>query len=245
MTNIAGRFPRITHVSLMTLLFCSMALVACAERKRDCPPHTGTNDEAASGLRAEDKVEFEIPETHPITFSGVSVMFGPQSIPRKGDFTVSGGTLISKLGYLKKQATFGAWDYIYSDSSKSKIIGWGPCLTSGEVLVSDLCSGHASADRYAENFFEAQDFGQYHTLIRVDPSRGHKLCLHLGPEVTGGEYSLTLEEINAGDILNITYSASYRGRISEDDLSVRYPGTIVQFRDIRLIRKTDGWYEKP
>ncbi len=93
-----------------------------------------------------------------------------------GEFNVSQGKLFSIVGSIYKEATFSDWTYVFAADGK-KVIGWGACLTSGEVIVSNIFTKEVPSDVSVKNSFIAESFGDQYTLIKLDPSKDHKLCI--------------------------------------------------------------------
>lgn len=91
--------------------------------------------------------------------------------------SISGGALVSKVGEVEKKAIFRDWDFLYEDSAFTKpMTKWGPCLTSGQLLVERSAFTNSAEGVFARNFFVAESFGDRYVLITLDPAKGHRLC---------------------------------------------------------------------
>jgi len=205
------------------------------------PPKTGKYDKEAMQIAAGTKSKIEIPEGNPVIYDGIEETMGGSFVPKKGNFRVKSGQLKSGIGPLEKSADFTSWEYIYKDSTKKEIIGWGPCVTGGEVLVSNIFIKSVPADRYVENIFEAEDYGNDCTLIKLDPAKGHKLCLFLDLRLP---YSVNGLEKSVMD-------GKLSGRCAEDkspdDILIStagYIGTKAEIQGVLYERKSKGWIKK-
>jgi len=212
--------------------------------KMECPPRTGENDQIASTLTQSDTLSHSISQNESVQYSGFLTLNGRTPIPAQSSINVSGGVFVSKVGIVEKKARFGSWDYIYTDSSCSTVVGYGPCLTEGDVIVSALCESHPPRDRFVENSFEAVDFGQSLTLIHLDAAKGHRLCLMLGSSYfdDGRRWF--------GTATKAIHSAQIYGRCDQTEgeyvnvLTAHYAGARVLLHGVSLERRIDGWYGK-
>ena len=162
-------------------------------------------------------------------------------MPKEGEFEVKEGKLVSKLGDIEKRATFGSWAYVYSGPDKKKVVGWGPCLTSGEVLVPHIFVAGPPRDELVENSFLAEDFGTAYTLIKLDSSQKHRLCVLYRPPQPKGIMMIGR--------MGLSGKAEVGGKctISEKEDSffvstATYVGTTAAIGGASLYRKIDRWY---
>jgi len=169
------------HRAAIALLVAALTLTGCGGRSGagdvTWPPRSHKNDQEASQIPADAKVGYNIPRSDPMTQQGTGGIdtYG-NFVPREG-FEITGGSLISTVGPVKRTAKFGSWAWVYKDAAKAKKHGWGPCLTSGEIIVakSDLLS--PAMQGLGDNRFEVEDLGDRYFIIRLDPAKGHRLCI--------------------------------------------------------------------
>jgi hypothetical protein len=98
----------------------------------------------------------------------------------KKSLVVDGGTLVSELGPVRKTAKWGDWAEVWKDSSRSVRVGWGYCVTSGEIMLPRSVFEAPPPDKFVQNAFEIEPFGDGNVLIRLDPAKGHRLCFFEG-----------------------------------------------------------------
>lgn len=236
---------------LVVAVICLLALFGCEKQEEpatassvkqlEWPPRTGRNDQSAASIMQDAQLTLEIPETAKVKYSGAQEPVGGNFAPVVGGFDVSGGTLFSKVGPIQKEATFHAWAYVYSDGEKKEVVGWGPCLTSGEIIVSNIFTQDVPSNFMVENSFDAEDFGPRYTLITLDPSKGHRLCIWLKLPDTGMRVSGGITKLGSGEV---------GGKVADsidstDDLlfnTAGYIGTTATFGDKKFLRQKDGWY---
>lgn len=231
-------------ISVLALCGCGkeeQPATASSAKQIEWPPRTGRNDQSAASIMQDAQLTLEIPETAKVKYSGAQEPVGGNFAPVVGRFDVSGGTLVSKVGPIQKEATFHAWAYVYSDGKEKEVVGWGPCLTSGEIIVSNSVMQDVPSHFMVENSFDAEDFGPRYTLITLDPSKGHRLCIWLKVPDTGMRVSGGLTKFCSGELGGKV--ADSMG--STDDLlfnTAGYIGTTVTFGDNKFLRQKDGWY---
>jgi len=233
-----------------------LALLGCSERgkngtsesnfsetKIEWPPRTARIDNSASSIMPNAQLKLEIPKTALVKYSGAEESVGGIFVPIAGRFDVSEGKLVSKVGPIEKEASFKAWGYVYSHGKNKEVIGWGPCLTSGELIVSNIFIKSVPSDRMVENSFNAEDFGPNYTLIKLEPSKGHRLCIWIKEQDSGMRISPSKAVTKFG-------SGEIGGKCTEsidstDDLlfiTAGYIGTTATFGDKKFVRQQDGWY---
>ena len=151
-----------------------------------------------------------------------------------------GGELTSALGPIHRKARFGTWTLFHADETRQEIVGWGPCLTDGEVIVPNVFLAEASPRRWVPNSFEAEDLGEYHSLVRLDEARGDKLCLGYRP-ADGSSYRGNLKATGS---LNLSGQVDPLATSSDRLLfgTAGGVGSRVRFGEHLLVRRTDGWY---
>jgi hypothetical protein len=144
-------------------------------------PKTTKHDAEIAQIPPNAEIGFSIPKDEPL--DAESVGFGMRVDPYgnmtpvdKGSYVVKGGALVSKLGSIEKKAKWGDWDFVYEDASHTKKAGWGPSLTSGEILLPRKWFLDPPTDRFVQNSFEIESFGDDYVLIHLDPTKGHRLC---------------------------------------------------------------------
>lgn len=152
---------------------------ACSKKEEPWPPRNGKHDAEAETITPGSEVELSIPKDAPVTSRGIETIIAGKFMPAKGSYEITGGEFISKLDRFIKTATFSTWTYIYKDPIKKEISGWGPCLTSGEVLLPNIFLLEGPKDQFIENSFEVVDFGRDFSLVKLDPLKGHRLCVQL------------------------------------------------------------------
>jgi hypothetical protein len=147
-------------------------------------PRTDKYSSEASKISAAADLLYIIPKKSPLrsTGSGGIDSYG-NFVPRtdKQSLMVFGGTLASRVGITNveasREASFGSWDFIYADTGKSNVVGWGYSLTNGEVIVSREQFRRAPTNRVVFNRFEIETFGDKYLIIRLDPRKRDSLCL--------------------------------------------------------------------
>ncbi len=96
-------------------------------------------------------------------------------MPVKG-YVVS-GELKTSLGLITKKAKFGSWQYVYTDSSKAKIIDYATCVVSGEmILPMDFIAMPFPANGHVDNKFTAKLLNDSSVLLTFTSSKTDKLC---------------------------------------------------------------------
>ena len=143
-------------------------------------PMTPTHDEEVSKIPKDAAINFSIPENEPVrTDSGGGwggISSSGEFVPRdKKSYFVRGGALVSMVGPVKRKAKWGDWDFVYADADLKQHAGWGNALTSGELILPRNQFLNIPADKFVQNSFEIESFGDRFVLIRLDPAKGHKL----------------------------------------------------------------------
>jgi hypothetical protein len=144
-------------------------------------PKTTKHDAEVAQIPKGAEVGFSIPKDEPL--DAESVDYGMKIDPYgnltpidKKSYIVKGGAFVSKLGPIEKKAKWGDWDFVYEDVSHTKKVGWGECLTSGEILLPRNWCEEAPTNFIVQNSFEIESFGEDYVLIHLDPTKGHRLC---------------------------------------------------------------------
>jgi hypothetical protein len=186
-------------------------------------------------------------------------------MPVQGDFKVEGGVLVSRLGAIEKRAKFAAWTPLYTSagSASSAPMGWGPCLTEGEVLLPNVFLAEAPAESQVTNRFEAEDFGEGYTLIRLLPAQKHSLCVWFREPRRGQAFFGRLGQNGTAKVMGSLENCELRADYSvyrldegmagmmrvdagkEDPMltiTASFAGTEVTMGKWTLARKADGWY---
>ncbi len=135
----------------------------------------------ASAIPKDAQVSYSIPQDDPLDvkseggWGGIDT-YGNFLPTDKKSYSVKGGTLVSSVGAIQRKAKFGDWDIVYSDSQRTKRVGWGHCLTSGEILMPRIAFGDPPNNMHVQNSFEVATFGDAMVLIQLDPAKQHRLC---------------------------------------------------------------------
>lgn len=148
------------------------------------PPRTSKHDIEAARLPANTQVMLEFSKTDPLKQEGMTdIDENFNTTPQEGSYRVS-GTIISKIGTIQKEARITDWTFIrrYPQNEKTKV--WGYYVTSGEMLIPKSSLMKASPEMQVSNLFECEDFGENFILIKLDPAKGHKLCLLVARGIT-------------------------------------------------------------
>ena len=134
------------------------------------PPRSGRHDAAAASIPpdAKARITMYVEET------------GDRILGSDGRFwPVEGssaeGTCTTRAGEIEKTAKASRVGFVYADASKAKKVGYAVVLTEGEMIVPIELFAKPPKDRYVENSYACEDFGDRHLLIRLDPARGHGL----------------------------------------------------------------------
>lgn len=143
-------------------------------------PASAANSAEVAAIPAGANLALFIPETQPRKTHSEA----PGGIDENLNFVptvrrslvVDGGALVSKLGPITKNAHWGDWNEAWSDPSHKSRFGWGYCVTAGEVILPRSAFEHQPSNRYAQNAYEIQPFGDKFVLIRLDPAKAHRLC---------------------------------------------------------------------
>jgi ankyrin repeat protein len=143
-------------------------------------PGTGKHDSEVALIPKDSPVQFSIPENEPLkTDSGGGwggISSDGEFVPRdKKSYFVRGGALVSKVGPVERKAKWGDWDFVYSDAELKKHAAWGNALTSGELILPRIVFLNVPTNKFVQNSFEIESFGNRFVLIRLDPAKGHKL----------------------------------------------------------------------
>ncbi len=142
------------------------------------PINTGRYDSLAATLPpVSGSLYGGIPKENPLKSKGNQVLGRDGNFwPQEGKYFITGGVFFSQIGSLRKEAQFHNWMIYYQDSSRQKPAGWCPCLTQGELIFPRKgLSG--KSEHYFDNYYEATDLGDSLVLIRLDSTRGHRICV--------------------------------------------------------------------
>ncbi|HEY0685594.1 MAG TPA: hypothetical protein VGD45_24865 [Steroidobacter sp.] len=199
----------------------ALTICGCADKLQDAPldkwswlPRSTTHDEEASAIPKDAAVFYQIPKDDPLKAKSggeTDTGGGWGRIDTQGNFVptdkqsyvVQGGTLISSLGTIQKHAKYGDWDVVYANVERTERVGWGHCLTSGEILMPRNAFGEPPASMFVQNSFAVETFGADFVLIRMDPAKKHKLCFM---------------QTGSSDVSTVSYigtSAEVEGRVLE------------------------------
>lgn len=211
------------------------------------PPRTHRLDSDASAVPSSAKLTLEIDPAAPLRWSGDMETQGGRFIPVQDAFTIQGGTLISRLGAVEKRATFSAWLPIQESSESNSVIGWGPCLTEGEVLLPNIFLQEVPKEGHVGNSFEAEDFRDGYTLIRLKPDKKHRLCVWFRKPTRGMVFFGSMRSSGTAKISGACDPLAGPSAEPEDKAPVLYCtagciGGEVQFGAWTFARKSDGWY---
>jgi len=142
------------------------------------PPQTGKNDSLFATIPSDAELNISIPEDDPINFSGTEELGSDgKFLPRKGSYFITGGSLVTELGQIKKIAKFNGWDYVYNDEKHKDIYHWGPCLVHGELLIPSKLFSNQTSDLFVNNYYECEDFGEKYILVKLDSTKNHKIVV--------------------------------------------------------------------
>lgn len=149
-------------------------------------PTTAKHNEEIAQIQKDFSISFSIPPNEPLKtdsgggWGGVSAT--GEFVPKdKNSYFVRGGSLVSKVGPVERKAKWGDWDFVYTDAGLKQHAGWGNALTSGELILPRELFLNIPTDKFVQNSFEIESFGERFVLIRLDPAKGHKLVfLKLG-----------------------------------------------------------------
>ena len=152
------------------------------------PPSSAHAAELAT-IPAGAALALTIPKDHPISTHSEA----PGGIDSQLNFVptvkksliVDGGSLISQLGPVKKTAQWGDWGVVWSDAQHNSRAGWGYCLTAGDLILPRPAFEHPPGDRFAQNFFTIEPYGDHYVLLHFNPARGQRVCW-LGSPFSGG-----------------------------------------------------------
>lgn len=174
-------------------------------------------------LPAEDTEKFKNAKYkfHPMTIRGK----GPEKTIKnsKGNFVfmpvkgyVVSGEVTTSLGAVSKKAKLGSWQYIYTDNSKQKIVDYGTCVNSGEIILPvDSFRSALPGDGYINNKFTARLIDNKYVLLSFLDDQEDALCFVL---LMGG---LTVAN------------------------SINYNGTVVLTSKGKFTRINDKWVFSP
>ena len=82
---------------------------------------------------------------------------------------------MSKVGPVKRKAKWGDWDFVYAGADLKQRAGWGNALTSGELILPRNQFLNIPTDKFVQNSFEIESFGDRFVLIRLHLAKGNKL----------------------------------------------------------------------
>jgi hypothetical protein len=160
-------------------LLVSISL-GCAEKgsRVQWPPRSGEHDTEAASIPDQAQPQIGVPRDDPISYSGMQTP-GPdgQFWPLRGSFMITGGSYQCKVADIEKRAKLTDWAYVYKDDTRTEKAGWAICATSGQMLLPKALFLNPREGLYAENHYVAEDFGEKYILVRLDPAKGHRVCI--------------------------------------------------------------------
>jgi len=180
-------------------------------------PPSDTHDPDLDKVPLGAEVRFYVPAEAPLTTHCVACKIDTNlnAVPTvKGSLVVDGGALVSQLGSISVTARWGDWDIVWADHARTARVGWGYCLTSGNIILPREVFENPPPDRFVQNAFQIEPFGLGNVLIGLDPAKGNRLCFLGNPPTAGSMGSPTAGWIGS--------KAEVNGRVLE--------------------RKADGWY---
>jgi len=86
------------------------------------------------------------------------------------------GEFYSNLGSLKVKATFNKWKKIMSNDGMT-VYGWGPILTSGEVIVDKKGLRDISKNSVFDNSYSLSAVNDNYVMIKIDSLKNEQLLL--------------------------------------------------------------------
>lgn len=108
----------------------------------------------------------------------------------------------------------GDWQYVKSTSGET--LGWGPDLVDGKnVIPVNIFMVERVPDVQVENFFVVEDYGSDYTLVALDKTKEHRLCMAYG--------GLSAEGVQI-------------------QTTAMFPGTRAQVGENVYELRRDGWY---
>lgn len=227
------------------------------------PPRTHSRDSEAAAVASSATLVLEIDPCDPIQWSGKQESNGGHFMPVQGEFIVGGGVLVSRLGSTVKRAKFTEWSPIYKSDVADVPIGWGPCLTEGEILLPNIFLQDGRAGCQVANRFEAEDFGDSYTLVHLRPDQKHSVCIWFREPRRGQRFFGRLGQEGTARLRGLFESCElqtdyrlYRldqglagvqmvGSQAEDPMltmTTGFVGTEVTMGKWTFARKADGWY---
>jgi hypothetical protein len=178
--------PRcIAKISLI-LSFIGLLLTACKEPTQNIvwPPRTHVHDQEAAKIpMLANGIVMRTPRK--ITWSG------PGTFDADGNLTpgpgFQGSTLVSSIGPIERRASLRGEAMVILDTTKKKLIQRADlCLFLGEVLITKDQLLNRGESGYVENRFSVEDFGDNLFIVKLDPSKKHRLCILPDGTVTAG-----------------------------------------------------------
>jgi hypothetical protein len=111
-------------------------------------------------------------------------------------------------------ANIGDWQY--EKSVDGETLGWGPNLVDGkQVIPMNIFMVELVPDVQVDNFFVVEDYGSDYTLVALDKTKEHRLCLaYNGITAEGAQIQTT----------------------------AMFPGTRAQVGENVYELRRDGWY---
>lgn len=160
-------------------------------------PTTSANDAVAAKIPPNARLSFRVPKDDPLKFDASGGGWGNAKIDTLGRITpteptdkksykVTGGTLVSSLGAIEKRAKYGDWEFAFEDAARTKKVGWGYCLTAGELLLPRSMIANPPLQVYGVDAFEVTSFGKDYLLVKLDPKKAHRFCFVQRSQ--GGEF---------------------------------------------------------
>ena len=180
------------------------------------PPYTHKLDKEADKIYGADELNYLLEAKEPIEFKGLGVVNEFGNFIPNNEYKIPRAFLVSTVGAVSRKGQFGNKDFIYTDSSKKKIVDWGVVLKSGELIVeADALFGETTYEKtingekvggFVENYFEVENLGDDYFIVKINP----------------------IKLVQSGD-LGVA-------------LTVGHEGTRIQYKNNIVMRKHDGWY---
>lgn len=179
-------YPMLLKASLTVAV---LAAPGGARAEVDVPDCPSVSEERFAELRDHQTISLKrsVPKNDPVKWNGV-ILVDVKTLAPVEEFglSVAGGSFHSELGAVHLEAQFRAWEYTYDPGSPGKnpnspgaIIGYGPCLTDGELIISQNEIKNSSAQYIMPNVFVCEEISNQFLLVRLIPGKGHKFCFSL------------------------------------------------------------------
>ena len=239
------RYRSVWIIGRMSMVLALAAAMGCSggddEGSNAWPPRAGQNDALAAKIDADAELIWEIPTATPVKWNGSRDLIDGEFIPVEGEFEVVGGQLISRVGLVEKRATVSGWTVVRNGTPEGKVVGWGVCLTDGELIVPNLFAREAPAGKWVANAFTAENLGDRFTLIRLEAIKSDRFCLLYRPPQTGYAMFGSMRATGSATITGIC-TDEFEGDDSGLFLTTGFIGSKAREGDRSFLRKADGWY---